>query len=67
VTERWKGVRFRKSSRSSGQGGNCLEIGTVDGLVGIHDSKDPEGPVLELAPAAFTAFLQGVRNKSFNR
>lgn len=32
---------WRKSSYSSSTGGNCVELATLDGAVGIRDSKNP--------------------------
>ncbi|WP_019632149.1 DUF397 domain-containing protein [Actinomadura atramentaria] len=32
-------TRWRKSTHSGGQGGNCVEVGSADGMVGIRDSK----------------------------
>ncbi|QLQ37330.1 DUF397 domain-containing protein [Micromonospora robiginosa] len=55
------GVRWRKSSRSNGQGGACVEV--ADGrpdMVAVRDSKDPAGPVLAFAPDAWRAFVAGV-------
>lgn len=52
------GARWRKSSRSSGNGGACVEVaGNLPGLVAVRDSKDPTGPALTFAPAAWRAFL----------
>ncbi|WP_089158001.1 DUF397 domain-containing protein [Micromonospora sp. NBS 11-29] len=51
-------ARWRKSSRSNGQGGACVEV--ADGLtevVAVRDSKDPAGPVLAFAPDAWRAFV----------
>ncbi len=52
-------LAWRKSSYSSDQGGNCVEVAEVTrhATVAVRDSKTPAGPVLTLAPAAFTAFL----------
>ncbi|MFE2181548.1 DUF397 domain-containing protein [Streptomyces sp. NPDC059455] len=47
---------FRKSSYSNGKE-ECVEVATnVPGTVAIRDSKDPEGPMLRFAPAAWAAF-----------
>ncbi|MGW5660890.1 DUF397 domain-containing protein [Streptomyces sp. NPDC003758] len=49
---------WRKSSYSGDQGGNCVEIAEVPcATVAVRDSKTPAGPVLTLAPAAFSAFV----------
>ncbi|GII81379.1 hypothetical protein Sru01_63610 [Sphaerisporangium rufum] len=61
-------VTWRKSRRSSAQGGNCVEIGTPgpgQGSAGprlrfVRDSKNPDGAVLALPLAEWTAFLHGV-------
>jgi Domain of unknown function (DUF397) len=42
--------------------GNCVEIKTLpDGMVGIRDSKDVDGPVLRFIPGEWNAFLAGAR------
>lgn len=47
-----------KSSRSNGQGGNCVECATnLPGIVAVRDSKDPAGPALIFTPEAWRAFL----------
>ncbi|MER8073500.1 DUF397 domain-containing protein [Streptomyces sp. NPDC094034] len=45
-----------KSSYSTEQGGNCLEIAPCPHAVHVRDSKNPTGPTLTLAPAAWAAF-----------
>ncbi|WFE34143.1 DUF397 domain-containing protein [Micromonospora sp. WMMD975] len=51
------GARWRKSTRSGDNGGECVEVADdLPGLVAVRDSKDPVGPVLTFAPAAWTAF-----------
>ena len=57
---------WRKSRRSDG-GGNCVEVAAAtDGTVGVRDSKNQTGPVLAFTPAAWAAFLDGVRNGEFD-
>ncbi|TDC62687.1 DUF397 domain-containing protein [Actinomadura sp. GC306] len=48
--------RWRKSSSSSSQGDNCVEVAELDGVIGIRDSKDP-GPKLVLPREEFTALV----------
>ncbi|MDG4800999.1 DUF397 domain-containing protein [Micromonospora sp. WMMD980] len=54
------GAAWRKSTRSGGNGGECVEVATnLPGLVAVRDSKDPEGPALTFTPQTWTAFLSG--------
>ncbi|WP_030022798.1 DUF397 domain-containing protein [Streptomyces monomycini] len=56
--------RWFKSSYS-GNGGTCLEWApsqaAVTGMVPVRDSKDPDGPVLMLYPAAFAGLVEFAR------
>ncbi|MFI6332742.1 DUF397 domain-containing protein [Micromonospora chersina] len=53
------GARWRKSTRSGGNGGNCVEVAdNLAGVVAVRDSKDPAGPVLTFDPAAWTRFVE---------
>ena len=56
------GARWRKSTRSGSNGGDCVEVAdNLSGLVAVRDSKDPSGPVLTFTPAAWTAFIDATR------
>jgi hypothetical protein len=51
-------LTWRKSTYSGDQGGNCLEIAeTPATTIAVRDSKNPAGPILTIAPAAFVAFV----------
>jgi hypothetical protein len=55
---------WRKSSYSSGNGGNCVEVAhNLPGVVAVRDSKDPDGPKLAFSPAAWSAFTSAVRSR----
>ncbi|MFY1673812.1 DUF397 domain-containing protein [Plantactinospora sp. WMMB334] len=55
------GAVWVKSTRSSGNGGNCVEVaGNLPGVVGVRDSKDRPGPALLFAPAAWRAFVRAL-------
>jgi hypothetical protein len=60
-------ARWIKSSYSGSGGGNCVEVADLgSGQCGVRDSKDPAGPVLTFIPAAWSAFIVGVRGGQFN-
>lgn len=42
-------TRWRKSSHSGGGGGttDCVELARLPGTIGVRDSTNPTGPVLE--------------------
>ncbi|MEU5717972.1 DUF397 domain-containing protein [Streptomyces sp. NPDC020403] len=46
-----------KSSYSSGEGGQCIEVATSPGIVHVRDSKDRTGPALALASGSWTTFV----------
>lgn len=58
---------WHKSSRSN-NGGQCVEVAdlSTQGVVGVRDSKDPNGPAFALAPSAFAAFLDSVKGGDFD-
>lgn len=49
-----------KSSYSTNEGGECLEIATAPTTIHIRDSKNLTGPALAVTPTAWTAFLRTV-------
>ncbi|GIJ25925.1 hypothetical protein Vqi01_10870 [Micromonospora qiuiae] len=62
------GARWRTSTRSGTNGGDCVEVAdNLPGVVGIRDSKDPAGPALTIAPAAWSAFVTAVRSDQLPR
>jgi hypothetical protein len=47
--------------------GDCVEVASLaDGLVGVRDSKDSDGPVLRFTSSEWRAFVGGVRNGEFD-
>ena len=60
------GAVWRKSSRSSGNGGQCVEVATnLPGVVAVRDSKDPEGPKLIFTPAEWRTFIARLKSGDF--
>jgi hypothetical protein len=62
------GANWRKSSRSGGNGGNCVEVAdNLSGVVAVRDSKDSAGPTLTFTPMEWAAFVDGVKRGEFDR
>lgn len=60
-------LRWRKSSHSNGNGGNCVEVAELpEGGRAVRDSKDRSGPVLVFTAAEWAAFVAGVRDGEFD-
>lgn len=61
-------LRWRKSSYSGNQGGNCVEVAELpDGGTAVRDSKNPDGPTLHFTPSEWDAFTAGVKDGEFDR
>ncbi|MBF6086119.1 DUF397 domain-containing protein [Nocardia cyriacigeorgica] len=59
------GAQWFTSTRTSG-GKDCVEVAHLrDGLVGVRDSKNPNGPALVLTPRQWDAFTAVVSNGEF--
>jgi hypothetical protein len=57
-------ARWRSSSRSNTQGGECVEVAdNLPGVVAVRDSKDRRGPVLTFTPAMWRAFVAGATRR----
>lgn len=52
-----------KSSYSSGEGGQCVEVASCDAATAVHvrDSKRPDEAMLTVASGAWTRFVSLVR------
>lgn len=46
-----------RTSRYSNNGGNCVEVATADGVIGIRDTKDRAGVVLTFTLEGWTNWL----------
>ncbi|MEW9548011.1 DUF397 domain-containing protein [Nonomuraea sp. NPDC050783] len=60
-------ARWRKSSFSGDNGGNCVEVAELPDVIAVRDSKDPDGPKLLFTPSEWDAFLKGVKGAEFDR
>lgn len=60
-------AEWRKSARSGGTGGNCVEVASnLPSVVAVRDSKNPDGPVLTLTTAQWRSFTAGVKFGEFD-
>lgn len=53
---------WRKSSRSTTQGGECVEVAALSDTIGMRDSKDPDSGHLALAPERFAALVRRLKS-----
>ncbi|GHJ14023.1 MULTISPECIES: DUF397 domain-containing protein [unclassified Micromonospora] len=52
------GAQWRKSTRSSSNGGACVEVAdNLPGRVFVRDTKDRDGGTLAFPPAAWAGFV----------
>jgi hypothetical protein len=52
---------FAKSSFS--EGGNCVEVARTE-VIGVRNSKDPDGPVLLITRRGWETFARGLVSRS---
>lgn len=55
---------FAKSTHS--EGGDCVEVTRTE-VVGVRNSKDPDGPMLLLTRSGWDAFASGMLAGDFGR
>ncbi len=55
-------ANWRKSSYSSANGGQCVEVArNLPGTVAVRDSQDPAGPALAFTPRQWAAFTAQIK------
>ncbi|MFC5185386.1 DUF397 domain-containing protein [Actinomadura harenae] len=60
MVEKWDAQSWRKSSHSPGWD-DCVEMAGAASVVGVRDSKDSGGPVLEFSRRETAELLNHVR------
>ena len=61
------GARWHKSSRSSANGGDCVEVAdNLPDVVAVRDSKERLGPTLRFSREGWIAFIAGVKSGEFD-
>jgi hypothetical protein len=56
-------ARWRKATRSTNNGGQCVEIAGLPGIIAVRDSKNPGGPALVFGRAAFRTFASQLKQQ----
>ncbi|WP_433151040.1 DUF397 domain-containing protein [Actinomadura nitritigenes] len=60
-------TKWRKSSHSGGGNDDaCVELAWLSGLVGVRDSKDPEGPRLRVSARDFGGLVARIKLGELN-
>jgi hypothetical protein len=54
-------LSWRKSSYSSSNGGDCVEVGTNAHTIAVRDSKSPYGATLAFTPGKWLAFTRRMK------
>ncbi|GAA2288412.1 hypothetical protein GCM10010402_53000 [Actinomadura luteofluorescens] len=52
---------WRKASRSTAEGDNCVEVADSPNMVALRDSKDPSGPMLLMSRNEFLHLTEELR------
>ncbi|MDK0519681.1 DUF397 domain-containing protein [Streptomyces sp. ML-6] len=54
-------VHWFKSSYSGGSGTECVEVANLATVVGVRDSKRPEGPHVAVQRSVWNEFVRSLR------
>ncbi|MEO3809294.1 DUF397 domain-containing protein [Sphaerisporangium sp. B11E5] len=55
-------LNWKKSSHSSANGGNCVEVAVIPAKVAIRDSKDPSKGHLTVSAPEFNTFIATLKS-----
>jgi Domain of unknown function (DUF397) len=61
MDQRVTAAGWRKSSYTTSNGGNCVEVAGQESRVLVRDTKDRTGPMLRFAPGAWHRFAEQVK------
>jgi hypothetical protein len=59
-------TRWIMSSRSSGNGGSCVEARRHEGLIEVRNSKAPEAGLVRFSALEWDSFLDGAKKGEFD-
>ncbi|MBZ6198985.1 DUF397 domain-containing protein [Streptomyces olivaceus] len=57
IGEQALGLAWFKSSYSSGEGGQCVEVASTSGTVHVRDSKQPADAMVTVSPQAWAGLI----------
>ena len=60
-------LTWRKSSYSTSNGGNCVEVVSGSDIIAVRDSRNPAGAVLTVTLDSWRAFTRDTRTKNYLR
>ena len=60
-------MKWRKSSYSGANGGDCVELAHTKGAMFMRDSKNPNGGMLKFTPGTFSALLTDIKSGKYDR
>lgn len=58
--------QWRKAKASGDNGGQCVEVADLGDSIGVRDSKNPDGPHLELSRSELADLLTAVKAGEFD-
>ena len=60
-------IGWMMSSRSTGNGGSCVEARRHAGLIEVRNSKDPAAGTVRFTAEEWDSFLDGAKKGEFDR
>ncbi|MBB4913506.1 DUF397 domain-containing protein [Streptosporangium saharense] len=67
LNDELKEASWRKATKSSSNGGNCLEVAPLSGgRVGIRDTEAPDQAPYVVRAAVWDAFIDGAKKGEFD-
>ncbi|WP_369688769.1 DUF397 domain-containing protein [Actinomadura kijaniata] len=55
-------MTWRKAARSTNNGGDCVEVAAVPGVVAIRDSKNPDGGMVVVGCEEARVLAERIKN-----
>ncbi|MEU1881918.1 DUF397 domain-containing protein [Streptosporangium sp. NPDC020072] len=67
MTDSLAAARFRKSTLSGDDGGNCVEVASLEGgNMAVRDTKDRKGGTLVFGSAGWAAFIGRIKAGAYD-